>query len=374
MSCPNQDLDTYHDGLILELTEHDRLKQTLHFDKEISRNNHGYVRWYKSPKHRIIVQLCLDAYEQYSIKAVEEIIKQFDSEFVITVDGRRPVNMIFDTIKAKLMAMHIQRTVLPKIIVDRDEPVLSERYTHRPELEKFDEMDEIDEYNRLESTGTLVRNVLNEYGIDENDERKYRISVNERNEKIRLMSEFGKLCPVNFLYGLYKFGLENYCVQFMGKMYYFAGPEEMQLFRRFPKQFVEIPRPGLPIRAIFYGPETLSSTAANAVSSFFGYNVIDANDIIRVNKRKLKRIYSYEIVKSLLKNAIVINEIKKIQSGGDDTMRNAIRDWIRLYFENFVSESLNEEADDGKYEMFEYNIVVRTKVKITIFINNYLRN
>jgi len=327
----------------------------LHLDKQYSCNNHGYVRWYKSLRHRIVGELGLEAYERYTFKAVDEIVKQFDSEFVITVDGRRPVDMIFETIKAKLMATRIQRTVLPKIIKNSDESsVLSKHYTYRPEsIEKIYkyEMEDMEEY-KSESMGTITRSAVNVHEMNENDEHTNQVSVSERNEKIRLMSEFGQLCPVNFFYGLFKLGLDNCCVQYMGKSYFFAGSEEIQLFCKFPKRFLEVPRTGMPIRAIFYGPETLSSTAAKAVSNFFGYNLIDVNNIIHTYKEHEKRTYLSTVVKSLLENAQEVNKIKKSQPSDIGTMRHAIGDWIRLYFENISSESLGE-SNESINEMFE---------------------
>jgi len=328
----------------------------LHLDKQYSCNNHGYVRWYKSLRHKIIGKLSLEAYEQYTFKAVDEIVKQFDSEFVITVDGRRPVEMIFETIKAKLMVMHIQRTVLPKIIKNGDESssVLSEHNTYRPGSETIEEKyetEDMEEY-KSESMETIMRSAVNVHEINENDEQTNQVSVSERNEKIRLMSEFGQLCPVNFFYGLFKFGVENYCVQYMGKLYFFAGSEEIKLFCQFPKRFLEVPRTGLPIRAIFYGPETLSSTAAKAVSNFFGYNLIDVNNITHTYKEHEKRTYLSTVVKFLVKNAQEINKTKRFQASEIDTMRHAIGDWIRLYFENISSESLGE-SHESVNEMFE---------------------
>jgi len=45
-------------------------------------------------------------------------------------------------------------------------------------------------------------------------------AARELQEKMRSMSEFGRLCPVNFSKGSYKLGSHRYRVKFMGIVYW----------------------------------------------------------------------------------------------------------------------------------------------------------
>jgi len=77
-----------------------------------------------------MIELDLKDYENYSLKVIDEIVKQFDPTCVITVDGRKPVNELFETIKSKLMTMPLHYTVLPEIVEIQAKSGLSEDYTY----------------------------------------------------------------------------------------------------------------------------------------------------------------------------------------------------------------------------------------------------
>lgn len=243
MSCPNRDLQNNNC-----LSETHRI---VTGDEEWTRDNHdssSSIRLrnmlQKLPRNnKVMADLSRKNYNYCALQVVDEIVKHFDAAFVITVDGRKPMEKLFETIKAKLMTMPLQRTALPEIVTEPDTKSYdgSQNYTDGSN----------DENNNDEST------------------------VGERNERIRSISEFGELCPVNFSYGVFRLGIERYCIKFMGKLYFFAGPEELRLFNKCPRQYLKSSRPALPVRAMFYGPEILSGTAAKAVNHLFGYNIID---------------------------------------------------------------------------------------------------
>jgi len=360
MSCPKEDIDVYWSGLILERIEDDRLKQTFDAGKNYSWYNHGHVQWYKSLKHKMDVVHSLEAYEEYALRAVEEVVKQFDTEFVITVDGRRPVNTIFETIVEKLKTMGVQRTILARVVKDHDDEssVVSERYANSAKSERADEIAEgiPEEYHR--SMGSMSVTTY-DYGTDYFEGEHEEGFADDRAEKIRSMSEYGRLCPVNLFYGSFKVGTENHCARFMGKSYLFAGSEELRLFCESPKRFVNVPRVGLPVRAVFYGPEPLSSAAADTVGEYFGYNVIDANVITRTHVERETRKYVSALVRSAVTAAEAADRIATFRSDEMDTMRNAIGDWLWHNFEyaaadyEYVAVETLGENDGSKYEMFE---------------------
>ncbi|XP_060851288.1 adenylate kinase 9-like [Rhopalosiphum padi] len=340
MSCRNQDLIHIHNGLTLETTEHDHLTQTLHLHN--TAYNHMRVRWYnKSSISKKMIELDLKDYENYSLKVIDEIVKQFDPTCVITVDGRKPVNELFETIKSKLMTMPLHYTVLPEIVEIQAKSGLSEDYTYGGSEFEFES-----ESNEAETVVSSMERTSDTTQIrDENEQRK---------ERLRMTSEFGRLCPVNFSNGRFILGSDRYCIKFMGKLYYFAGPDEMQSFGKYPRQFLKMPTRGLPIRAMFYGPKTLTNQATKAVHNLFGYNIIDVGLIIQIHEEDVKYDFTIAIVDSILKTAQEVIRPKVIQTNDIDIMRNAIADWTRLRFGVAVGSDLGGvEDNESEYETNE---------------------
>lgn len=333
-----------HNGLTLESMEHDQLTQMLHLNN--AKYNHMRVHWHnKTFISKKMIELDLQNYENYSLKVIDEIVKQFDPTYVITVDGRKPVNELFETVKSKLMTMPLHYTVLPEIVEVRAKSVLPEDYEYggsefESELES-NEAETVASNTERASDATQIR--------DENEQ-----SGNTRNEKIRITSEFGRLCPVNFSNGRFVLSSDRYCMKYMGKLYYFAGPSEMQSFGKYPKRFLKIPTYGMPIRAMFYGPKTLTNTAAKAARNLFHYNVIDVGHIIQLHEKNVKQEYSSAIVNSILQTAQEVIRPKEIQPNDISTMRNAIAEWTRLRFGVNVGSDLNGvEEDESEYETYE---------------------
>jgi hypothetical protein len=353
ISSPEHDPCNYHSGLVLESIGYDYSTGTLHADEERMQGDHSYssIRLrHKLPiNNKVIVDLDRNDYITSSLEVVDEIVKQFDAAFVITIDGRKPTEELFETIKDRLMTMPLQRTVLPEIVKKQDDTAsgdISENNVHGFETNGIEDVEsESFEMETMESEAI---------DLDEHLERNNDgLTVDERNEQIRSMSEFNKLCPVNFSYGVFKLGVVHYCIKFMDKLYFFAGPEELQLFEKSPKQYLEIPRPSVPVRAIFYGPEALSCPAANAVSHLFGYNLIDVKNIEYAHVKIQKLSLILAIVKSVLKTTQEIVKNKTDPSTEINSMRNAIGEWIWLHFENYKRFDLH---DDGKDAENEHNI------------------
>ncbi|XP_060872308.1 adenylate kinase 9-like [Metopolophium dirhodum] len=346
MSCRNQDLSHIHNGLTLESMEQDHLTQTLHLnDVEY---NHRRVHWYyKSFVNQKIIELDVKDYENYSLKVIDEKVKQFDPARVITLDGRKPVDELMETIKAKLMTMSLQYTVLPKIVNFQDKSISSEDYAYDGTELLFEA-----ESTEAETVANNDEERASDTMSQLRDEHLQRI--NDRNEQIRVMSEFGRLCPVNYFNGRFIMGSDRHCMKFMGKSYYFAGPDEMKSFGKCPKQFLRIPGCRLPIRAMFYGPQTLTNPAAKAVRKFFGYNLIDVGHLTQIHEKDTRHAYSTAIVGSILKTVREIIRPKEIRPNDISTMRNAIADWTRLRFDFTIQSDLNGmEDEESEYEMYE---------------------
>jgi len=295
-----------------------------------------------------MIELDVKDYQNYSLKVIDEIVKQFDPARVITLDGRKPVDELIETIKAKLMTMSLQYTVLPKIMQFQDKSVSSEDYAY-----------DGSEFGLFESESTEAETVASSDEGQASDtmtqlREEHLQRVNDRNEQIRVKSEFGRLCPVNYSNGRFIMGSDRHCMKFMGKSYYFAGPDEMQSFGKCPKQFLRIPGYRLPIRAMFYGPQTLTNPAAKAVRKFFGYNLIDVGHLTQIHEKDTRHAYSTAIVGSILKTAREIIRPKEIRPNDISTMRNAIADWTRLRFDFTIQSDINGMEDEGsEYEMYE---------------------
>lgn len=349
LSFPDSDLHSYIDGLVLESMKHNHLTQIFHMNKKLTQNKQTFIKWNKLLRDKTITEIEHDNYKEYSFTVVDEIVQQFDPNFVITLDGRKPVTELFEIIKAKLMTMPLQRTVLPVVVRGRDNVLQKENLINPYK------MDELQEYE-MESLDTDDEAISIEHNTSETFEyywNNYRMpNSKERNEQIRLMSGLRQLCPINFSYGLYILGSDHYRVNYMGKTYFFAGLEEMELFIKHPRQFLEIPTTGISIRAIFYGPEWLSSPAAIAVSNFYKYNLIDVKYIKQKFAENEKQSFFSTVFKSVLKTAQKVIEIKKDPSSDIENMRNAIGEWIQLNFKNSV-ELKFVGAEGDKIESFD---------------------
>lgn len=176
----------------------------------------------------------MDSYKRNVAAAVDEAVKQFDPVFVVTVDGRRPVDELLETVKARLAALPVRPPALPEIL-RYDEPA---GRTDETEMAAYvadagvDEASiEIDETiaGIDEVAGSASR--INEAnrsiaGINEADEARPvaagidrdATAAHLRRERTRTLSEFGPLCPVNFANGVYRLGGPRYRVKFMGTL------------------------------------------------------------------------------------------------------------------------------------------------------------
>lgn len=359
VSFSNRVLCDYRRGLVLESMDHGRLTQTVH-SRVDTNHGHGHLQWYRSTRNAVTAEFGLKDYEEHSLPAIDETFRRFNPDRLITVDGRRPAEELFETIKAKLTAMPLHRTVLPEIVRqddDDDDDSVSGLAHAAYRLAGYGETGETD--------GGPAGYEGEEYETDGGHERRGdgngRATTGNDGERTRLKSEFGRLCPVNFYYGQFKLGRDNYSARFAGKSYCFAGPDEMRLFERFPRQFLSVPRPGMPVRAIFYGPEALSGPAARAVGNFFGYNVIDANYVKRRHEENEKRAYASTIVNSVLSTVRQLTSATdENPSDGIGVLRNAVGDWIRLHYDRAyygaaaIAEFQGEFQDENSWTLGKY--------------------
>lgn len=163
----------------------------------------------------MIAELDVECYELISWKSVDEAVKQFDPAFVITVDGRKPVDELFATVRARLSTMPLQRTVLPEVVprdeqeVVMDESALLDDYAYR-----YGWNGEFGEEFDAESTQNDPARAVNESTTGNGQD-----AVRKHHEDLRMTSEFGGLCPVSFKNDSFKMGSGDYRVKFMGKTF-----------------------------------------------------------------------------------------------------------------------------------------------------------
>lgn len=186
----------------------------------------------------IVAELDLESYERNAAAAVDETVKQFDPVFVVTVDGRRPVDELLETVEARLATLPVRPPALPEILpygrpVARiDEAGMAEYVTDAGIDEASVGMNEaagmdetvsgIDEAHR--SAAGINETDGSTTGMDEADEAALVAAETDRDaaaahlrrERTRTMSEFGPLCPVNFANGVYRLGSQRYRVKFIG--------------------------------------------------------------------------------------------------------------------------------------------------------------
>lgn len=173
------------------------------------------------PVVRDFAELDLDGYRQNVSKTVDEVVKQFDPAFVITVDGRRPVSELLETVKARLTMMPVQYPVVPET-VPRDPRLDGTSTSSEDRAYRSEWSDEFDEELQM---GWTAQRTEHEGMVELGEELDFEgdsdrgDAARELQEKMRSMSEFGRLCPVNFSKGSYKLGSHRYRVKFMGIVY-----------------------------------------------------------------------------------------------------------------------------------------------------------
>lgn len=279
--------------------KHGQLTQTLDPDQDVYKDTGGFnVTWYGSPVNRPAIDRDLTAYLKHSTSVVDDAVKRFDPGFVITVDGRRPVGELLKTVEARLTTMSLHRAVLPTV-PDQG----SDGSENLPQRYEFEEEEEI----------------RPEY---------------DENELVRLTSEFGRLCPVNHYHGSYIPGKRRYRARYWGKLYYLAGPEEYRAFNECPRRYLNVPEPGLPIRAVFYGHRTFSGPAAKAVSDSYGAALIDVQDIETDLRETYKRTFVSAVVDSTLRTARRVTGVREDPSFEIGVVKDALGEWIRVYFDD----------------------------------------
>lgn len=171
---------------------------------------------------------------------------------------------------------------------------------------------------------------------------------------MRSLSEFGRLCPVSFSRGSYRRAGHRHRAAFMGKLYRFAGPDEMRSFVDRPRRFLDAPRPGLPVRAVFYGPAALCGPAAAAVRRLFGHRVVDARRLARAHREAGRRAHVSAVVGSVLETARRVTRTRdgapgEVVAAAAAAARTAIGDWMRLCF----GAGPDEQDDETGRETFE---------------------
>ncbi|XP_050528010.1 adenylate kinase 9-like [Daktulosphaira vitifoliae] len=341
LSINNDDIDNYY----LKI-EKKTIKRKLFKENEFSHHNiHLNIEKNDMFNNSFPNKKFIDTYnyEKFTLNAVEETIKRFDPQYVITLDGRQPVQDIFKTVEIKLRTLPLHRIVHPKMIQNDNIPIcrsisITDRY----------EIDIIDDNNAesvLFGTGTLLSDSLN--SINESNK-------NSSDQYLRKISDYGKLCPVSLYNGNLVNGSDHYTIEFLGKLYFFVGIYEMNLFYKFPRQFLEIPRPNIPVKAIFYGPSILVDPLAKATCEFFKFKLININSIKQTYEQNSQKIFIATIVdaiKTITKEHVKSkieqrNKVKNIQK--------AIGRWMHLYFGvKFNKQNYYREVNLNVYEEIE---------------------
>lgn len=400
MSCPDADLRAYRDGLTLESAEHNRPTQTLHLSDadDFRARNVRHVRWYGRDG---VVAAADDHADEYA-HAVDAVIKRFDPGRVITVDGRRPVAGLFETVRARLVSMPLQRTVVPVPLArDRDdggsaagvggsadgeesgpaggesdgdeegpaggESVGEELGSAGGESDGDEEESAGGEWvgeelgsaggesvgeesgSAGDESGSVGGESVGEESVSAGGESERRDEAERGDDGVRRLSAFGRLCPVSLGRGSYRTGDEQHRAEFAGQLYLFAGPEELRSFVERPRRYLDVPRPAVPVRAVFYGPRELSGPAAAAVRRLYGHVVVDADRVIRAHRDCAKRAYASAVVRSVLETARRVTSARDGAPRDVVVARTAIRDWTRLYF-GAEADGRDEDDDDGDGE------------------------
>lgn len=122
----------------------------------------------------------------------------------------------------------------------------------------------------------------------------------------------------------------------------------MQLFVEHPSRYLDIPRTGLPIKAVFYGPELLVGPAAKALCKLFGCELIDVKYTQQVHDNMHKRMFFTAIVDAMLKNTRTVCDAQTQLAKTVATLRDAVGRWLRLNFGYEIDGLLldSEKADD----------------------------
>ncbi|XP_050431129.1 adenylate kinase 9-like [Adelges cooleyi] len=339
LSFPNDDIATYHEEMELKLIERRCFRENRFSIGDTDLNYGKDIMWNNLFSHKS--RMDIHIYQKFLLEVIEDAIKRFDQQFVITMDGRLPVEVIFETVKAKLLTLPLQRTPIPKFIFKEDASISGSSAMDRFEYEADAESLSYGMRTRAEDSLEM----LYEYdeGID-----NVNIKEDENEESLRKMSEYGVLCPVNYSNGFLVKGNKRYTIEYMGKLYYFAGIDEVKLFQKFPRQFLEIPRPCMSIKAIFYGPEALAGPAARGACKFFKYKLIDVKQITETSEETLQKQYIFYIVNSMIKSISEELRIKSNRIKGVEIMQMAIGKWIKLNFDTTDNEDLHEAADEAE--------------------------
>lgn len=122
----------------------------------------------------------------------------------------------------------------------------------------------------------------------------------------------------------------------------------MQLFVKHPNRYLDIPRTGLPIKAVFYGPELLVGPAAKALCKLFGCELIDVKYTQQVHDDIQKRMFFTAIVDTMLSHTHTVYDEWLQLAKTVATLRDAVGKWLELNFGYGTAGQLSdlEKAND----------------------------
>lgn len=121
----------------------------------------------------------------------------------------------------------------------------------------------------------------------------------------------------------------------------------MRLFVEQPNRYLEIPRTGLPIKAVFYGPSPLAGPAARALCKLYGCELIDVKYMQQVRDDIQNRTYVTALVDAMLNNTRKACDTRRRLANTVAALRDAVGHWLWLNFGYGTAGSLRDSESAG---------------------------
>ncbi|XP_038617228.1 adenylate kinase 9 [Tachyglossus aculeatus] len=191
------------------------------------------------------IEANIKLYRETMLRHLEELMADHNSQFLIELDGNKPVEELFTAVISQLRSLGLRNGALITRLQSSTEEDLSESL-------------ENDELFRALSAYKLVA-------------PRYRWR----------RSRWGRACPVALKAGNIRLGLPELAVSFLGKMYLLSSEDALEAFSRNPRPYLLPPMPLPPCKVLVCGPPSSGKTSlCDLIASRYKGKVLDLAKLI----------------------------------------------------------------------------------------------
>ncbi|XP_015990953.2 adenylate kinase 9 isoform X6 [Rousettus aegyptiacus] len=267
------------------------------------------------------IEHVIKLYKETILHALEEVMAEHNSRFLIELDGNKPPEELFMTVMDRLKYLNLRRAA-----------ILTKLQSAEEEMNENIENDEL--FRALASYKLIAP--------------RYRWH----------RSRWGQTCPVSLKEGNIHSGSPDFSVSFLGKMYCMSSEEAFKKFLLNPRPYLLPPMPAPPFKVFIFGPQSSGKTTlSNLLAEHYKGKVVDYATLVQPRFDKaletLKKNTIAEATEAAIK--VVKERLLAELEARKQALRELEADYEMKKYGMFPSDKSIEEVQSSIDEEFSHD-------------------